>query len=216
MKYSPKGNIYTPSGFLVNYAADNYVHLDRHHFIAFTFNDLTTDFAMKKARFMQLDIIIVGVLFPVILLMMINFDNRYSLLAGLIRNLHDTVINEKISTDDSARFFHQTASLRQRLSLIAIIQTCSSLAFIFNLSAMILLYFGINSLGSWLFFLSIILMVAAMIQFTIEIQIANSALDVHLSDLKKHQEWQDYLTKSKSRSKKSRKATRLQQPDSIG
>ena len=155
---------------------------------------------------MQLNILIVGVLFPAIPLMMINFGNRYSLLAGLIRNLHDTVINEKISTDDSARFFRQIASLRQRLRLIAIIQTCSSLAFIFNLSAMISLYFGIDSLGSWLFFLSIILMVAAMIQFTIEIQIANSALDVHLSDLEKHQEWQDYLATSKVRGKKSRKA----------
>jgi len=49
-------------------------------------------------------------------------------------------------------------------------------------------------------------MVAAMIQFTIEIQVANSALDVHLSNLEKHQEWQDYLATSKSRGKKSRKA----------
>lgn len=121
-------------------------------------------------------------------------------------NLHDTVINEKIATEDSARFFHQIASLRQRLRLIVIIQTCSSLAFIFNLSAMISLYFGIDGIGSWLFFLSIILMVAAMIQFTIEIQNANSALDVHLSDLEKHQEWKDYLATSKVRGKKSRKA----------
>ena len=114
--------------------------------------------------------------------------------------------NDTFPTDDSYRFFRQIASLRQRLRLIAIIQTGSSLAFIFNLSAMISLYFGINSLGSWLFFLSIILMVAAMVQFTIEIQIANLALDVHLSDLEKHQEWQDYLATSKSRGKKSRKA----------
>jgi type II secretory pathway component PulL len=42
-------------------------------------------------------------------------------------------------------------------------------------------------------------MVAAMIQFTIEIQIANSALDVHLSNLEKHQEWQDCLAISKPR-----------------
>ncbi|MDB3879938.1 hypothetical protein N9315_02360 [Alphaproteobacteria bacterium] len=85
--------------------------------------------------------------------MMINFGNRYSLLVGLIGNLHDIAINEKISTDDNARFFRQIASL-----------------------------------GRWLFFLSIILMIAAMFQFTIEIQIANSALDAHLSDLAKHQE----------------------------
>ena len=86
---------------------------------------------------MQLNIIIIGVLFPAIPLMLINFGNRYSLLTELIRNLHDTVINEKISTDDSDHFFRQIASLRQRLRLIAIIQTGSSLAFIFNLSAVI-------------------------------------------------------------------------------
>ena len=163
---------------------------------------------------MQLNILIVGVLFPAIPLMMINFGNRYSLLAGLIRNLHDTVINEKISTDDSARFFRQIASLRQRLRLIAIIQTCSSLAFIFNLSAMISLYFGIDSLGSWLFFLSIILMVAAMIQFTIEIQIANSALDVHLSDLENIKSgriiWQHPKCVAKNHAKPRRHLRRIQ------
>ena len=53
---------------------------------------------------MQLNILIVGVLFPAILVVMINFCNRYQLLARLIRNLHDTVINEKILTDDSALF----------------------------------------------------------------------------------------------------------------
>ena len=89
-------------------------------------------------------------------------------------------------------------------------------AFICNLSAMISLYFGVDSLGSWLFFLSIILMVAAMIQFTIEIQIANSALDVHLSDLEKHQEWQDYLATSKARGKKSRKAAPPPPPHPAG
>lgn len=41
-----------------------------------------------------------------------------------------------------------------------------------------------------------------MIQFTIEIQIANPALDVHLSDLDRHQEWQNYLAASKLRGKK--------------
>ena len=140
--------------------------------------------------------------------------NRYSLLAGLIRNLHDTVINEKISTEDSARFFRQIASLRQRLRLIAIIQTCSSLAFIFDLSAMISLYFGIDSLGSWLFFLSIILMVAAMIQFTIEIQIANSALDVHLSDLENIKSgriiWQHPNCVTKNHAKPGRRLRRTQ------
>ena len=39
---------------------------------------------------MQQDILIIGVLFPAIPLMMINFGNRYIVLANLIRTLHDT------------------------------------------------------------------------------------------------------------------------------
>ncbi len=163
-------------------------------------------FTTKCGSKMQLNILIVGVLFPAIPLMMINFGNRYSLLAGLIRNLHDTVVKDGVPADDSDRFFCQIASLRQRLRLIAIIQTCAALAFILNLSAMIALYFGVDIVGSWLFFASIILMMVAMIQFTIEIQVGNSALDVHLSDLEKFQEWQDYLVTSKSiRSSKQKK-----------
>ena len=56
---------------------------------------------------MQLDILIVGVLFPAIPLMMINFVNGYSFLAGLIRSLHGTVINAQTPADDSARFFQR-------------------------------------------------------------------------------------------------------------
>jgi len=54
---------------------------------------------------MQPDILIVGVLFPAIPLMMINFGNRCSLHAGLLRSQHDTVINSQPPADDSARFF---------------------------------------------------------------------------------------------------------------
>ena len=148
---------------------------------------------------------IVGVLFPAIPLMMINFGNRYSLLAGLIRCLHDTVTNAQKPADDSTRFFQQIASLRQRLRLRAVTQTFSAVAFILNLSAMISLYLNAGDAGSWLFFSAIILMIVSMVLFTLEIQIANSALDVHLSDLEKHQEWKDYLESKKRRRKSTAK-----------
>lgn len=88
------------------------------------------------------------VLFPAIPLMMINFGIRYALLARLIRNLHDTVINEKISIDDSSGFFSQIAGMRQRLRLLAIAQTSGALTFILDLSAIISLYFSIDSFGN--------------------------------------------------------------------
>ena len=67
---------------------------------------------------------------------------------------------------------------------------------------MISLYLNTGDTGSWLFFSAIILMILSMVLFTLEIQIANSALDVHLSDLEKHQEWRDYQ-ESKKRNRKS-------------
>jgi len=49
--------------------------------------------------------------------------------------------------------------------------------------------------------------------FTLEIQIANSALDVHLSDLEKHQEWRDYLESKKRRRKPTAKKPNAKIPD---
>ena len=40
-----------------------------------------------------------------------------------------------------------------------------------------------------------------MLLFTRKIQIANTALDVHLSDLETHQEWQQYLKLKRKRRK---------------
>ncbi|MDA7599024.1 DUF2721 domain-containing protein [Alphaproteobacteria bacterium] len=155
---------------------------------------------------MQQDILIIGVLFPAIPLMMINFGNRYTVLANLIRNLHDAVIRDGTSIVDAARFLKQIASLRHRLRLIGFIQTMSALGFMLALSAMIASYLDNMVLSSWLFFSSILLMMVAMIVFMREIQLGNTALDVHLSDLEDHQEWQHLLhpPKQKRRSRKTK------------
>ena len=59
---------------------------------------------------MQQDILIIGVLFPAIPLMMVNFGNRYTVLANLIRHLHDEVIRDNVSPKDAERFPDQQAS----------------------------------------------------------------------------------------------------------
>ena len=48
-------------------------------------------------------------------------------------------------------------------------------------------------------FPAIPLMMGSMLLFTREIQIANTALDVHLSDLETHQEWEQYLKPKRRR-----------------
>ena len=142
---------------------------------------------------MQQDILIIGVLFPAIPLMMVNFGNRYTVLANLIRHLHDEVIRDNVSPTDAERFLLQINRLRDRLRLIGIIQSCAAIAFVFALAAMIGAYFGHMEVASWLFLGSIFLLMGSMLLFTREIQIANTALDVHLSDLEAHQEWEQYL-----------------------
>ena len=142
---------------------------------------------------MQQDILIIGVLFPAIPLMMVNFGNRYTVLANLIRNLHDEVLGENISPQDAERFLLQIRRLRDRLRLIGIIQSCAAMAFVLALIAMIAAYFDEYALSSMLFIGSTSLLMISMLMFTREIQIANMALDVHLSDLEQHQEWQQYL-----------------------
>ena len=142
---------------------------------------------------MQQDILIIGVLFPAIPLMMVNFGNRYTVLANLIRNLHDEVLGENVSPQDAERFLLQIRRLRDRLRLIGIIQSCAAMAFVLALIAMIAAYFDEYALSSMLFIGSTSLLMISMLMFTREIQIANMALDVHLSDLEQHQEWQQYL-----------------------
>ena len=142
---------------------------------------------------MQQDILIIGVLFPASQLMMVNFGNRYSVLANLIRHLHDEVIRDSVSPKDVERFLLQISRLRDRLRLIGIIQSCEAISFVLALGVMIATYFDESIIASILFLGSILLMMRSMLLFTRRIQIAKRALDVHLSDLETHQEWEQYL-----------------------
>lgn len=58
---------------------------------------------------------------------------------------------------------------------------------------MIAAYFNGRAVATILFFGSIPLMMGSILLFTREIQIANTAFDVLLSDLETHQEWEQYL-----------------------
>ena len=148
---------------------------------------------------MQQDILIIGVLLPAIPLMMVNFGNRYSVLANLIRHLHCEVIRDSVSPKDAERFLLQISRFHDRLRLIGIIQSCAAISFVLALGAMIAAYFDEPVIASILFLGSILPMMGSMLLFTRAIQIADRALDVHLSDLETHQEWEQYLNTKRRR-----------------
>ena len=156
---------------------------------------------------MQRDILIIGVHFPAISLKMVNLGNRYTVLTNLIRKLHDEVIRDYISPQDAERFLLQIKRLRDRLRLIGIVQSCAAMAFVLALTAMIAAYFDENAFASMLFLCSITLLIVSMLLFTREIHIANTALDVHLSDLEEQQEWKQYLKPKSRRRAKTEKKT---------
>ena len=142
---------------------------------------------------MHQDILIIGVLFPAIPLMMVNFGNRYSVLTNLIRHLHGEMIRESVLPKDAEPFLLQICRFRDRLWLISIIQSCAAISFVLVLGAMIAAYFDEPVIASILFLGSILLLIGSMLLFTRKIQIANKALDVHLSESQTHQEWEQHL-----------------------
>ncbi len=86
---------------------------------------------------MQQDILIIGMLFHAIPLLMVNFGNRYTVLANLIRHLLGGVTRDNVSPNDAENFLLQINRLRDRLSLIGITQTCAAMAFMLAPRAMI-------------------------------------------------------------------------------
>ena len=128
-----------------------------------------------KDEQMQQDILIIGVLFPVIPLMIVDFGNRYTVLANMIRHLHDEAIRDNVSPNDAERFLLQVNRLRDRLGLIGIIQSCAAISFVLALGAIIAAYFDERVVSSILFLGSILLMMGSVPLFTREIQITNTA-----------------------------------------
>ena len=125
-------------------------------------------------------------LFPAIPLMMISFGNRYMSMTALIRKIHDEVIAKKLTRKDKAtnRYLLQIDLLRKRLTLNRATSTLAALAFIANLIAMYFVYTNDVFMFAFTFVGSLIMFGVSLILYIIELQLATSALDTHLQDLR--------------------------------
>ncbi len=129
-----------------------------------------------------MDYVVPALSFPAIPLMMINFGNRYALISTLIRRLHDDYLQGE-RREGRERYIGQIRTLRKRLRLIGVIQTASGMAFLLNLGVMLAIYGKHQVLAVSLFGVVLVLMMVSMFLFVVEVQLANKALDLHLSDL---------------------------------
>lgn len=129
------------------------------------------------------DILIAGILFPAIPLAMNNVSGRYTAVAGLIRNLHDTMEQPHLSATKHSIFMAELVSLKRRMHLIKASQFFGGLAFVFNLLFVLATYLSIVTISPLLFPTAIILMAVSMSLFVVEIYLSTGALRIHIGDV---------------------------------
>ena len=115
-------------------------------------------------------------LFPAISLLLLAYTNRFVTLAGLIRNFDEN--------NDDESTFQQIDNLRQRIQYIKRMQESGVYSFFFCVVSMLAIYLQYNVVGSWIFALSLILLLYSLWMSVKEIRISVEALDVFLKNFK--------------------------------
>ncbi|GAB3540315.1 DUF2721 domain-containing protein [Pontibacter brevis] len=132
---------------------------------------------------MEISLTTPALLFPAISLLLLAYTNRFLTLASLIRNL-----KTRYATTHSRLVYSQIENLRIRLNLIKNMQAfgiCSIFGCVF---CMFILFAGYNTLGKYLFGLSLILLMASLALALRETQISVKALTLELNDLEEETE----------------------------
>lgn len=127
---------------------------------------------------MEIDLTTPALLFPAISLLLLAFTNRFLAVASLIRGLH-----AKCQTDPNILVIGQIKNLRKRVILIRNMQALGIFSLFLCVLAMFVIYSGRHVYGSYIFGLSLVLLMASLALSLIEIQISIKALNIELSDM---------------------------------
>ncbi|MBN7821028.1 DUF2721 domain-containing protein [Bowmanella sp. Y26] len=114
-----------------------------------------------------------AMLFPAISLLLLAYTNRFVTLATIIRNF----------VDNSDSTHKQIANLRKRIQLIKRMQEAGVASFFLCVLSMLAIYLNYQVAGSWIFGLSLILLLWSLWLSVAEIRISVEALDVYLQSL---------------------------------
>ena len=116
--------------------------------------------------------------------MMVNFGNRYSSLSGLIRKIHDELIDKEVSKNDAftKRSLAQIDIFRKRLSLNRMMQTLAILSFLVNLISIFFVFLHPPYFVA-VFLFGVLLFAISISLYILELRLAVRALDKHLEDL---------------------------------
>ena len=116
-----------------------------------------------------------GLLFPAISLLLLAYTNRFVTLTSVIRHMAE------VEDGQSRELVHrQIKSLRQRLSIIRLMQAFGVLSFILCTLAMFALFAHWEWPGKLLFGGSLILLVISLIYSFYEIHLSTNAINIEL------------------------------------
>jgi Protein of unknown function (DUF2721) len=121
-----------------------------------------------------------SLLFPAISLLMLAYTNRFVVLAGLVRKLH-----EEHRHDPRHNLRLEIANLRLRIRLIRGMQSTGIGSMLLCVLCMLAVLGGLNAAAPWIFGSSVVLLAASLVLALLEIQRSVDALDLHLTDLDK-------------------------------
>jgi hypothetical protein len=127
---------------------------------------------------MEISLTTPALLFPAISLLLLAYTNRFMALANLIRSL-----KTRYATTHSRLVFSQIENLRTRLLLIKNMQAFGISSIFGCVFCMFILFAGYNTLGKYVFGLSLILLMISLALALREIQISVNALALELNDL---------------------------------
>ena len=120
-----------------------------------------------------------ALIFSTISLLLLAYTNRFSVLANLIRNLHDRA---KKQGEKGEIITSQLKNLKRRVKLIRNMQFLAILALFFCVFSMFLLFFNKKTIGEVVFAIGLTSLMLSLLLSAIEINISVNALNIQLSE----------------------------------
>lgn len=127
---------------------------------------------------MEITLATPALLFPALSLLLLAYTNRFVVISGLIRNLH-----EQYKASKETMLVHQIQNLRRRVSLIRNMQAAGIFSLLLCVVSMISLFSGYSVLGKWFFGVSLVLLTFSLALSLVEIWMSVEALNMQLGDL---------------------------------
>jgi hypothetical protein len=128
---------------------------------------------------MEITLTTPALLFPAISLLLLAYTNRFLALASMVRQLHAKYLQDP----EKGVLLGQIQNLRIRLHLIRNMQIFGVSSFFFCVLSMILIFQQAGDWGSYIFGVSMILLLISLLISLREIQISTRALELELGDM---------------------------------